>query len=46
MKEIKAIDSWEQLTVAQFEELCRLQEEHPTDCAKYIIEYLYDVADA
>lgn len=46
MKEIKAIDSWEQLTVAQFEELCRLQEEHPTDCAKYIIEYLYDVPDA
>lgn len=46
MKEIKAIDSWEQLTVAQFEELCRLQENHPTDCAKYIIEYLYDVADA
>lgn len=46
MKEIKAIDSWEQLTVAQFEELCRLQEEHPADSAKYIIEYLYDVADA
>ena len=46
MKEIKAIYSWEQLTVAQFEELCRLQEEHPADRAKYIIEYLYDVADA
>ena len=46
MKEIKAIDSWEQLTVAQFEELCRLQEEHPADSAKYIIEYLYDIPDA
>lgn len=46
MKEIKAIDSWEQLTVAQFEELCRLQKEHPADSAKYIIEYLYDIPDA
>lgn len=46
MKEIKAIDSWDQLTVAQFEELCRLQKEHPADSAKYIIEYLYDIPDA
>lgn len=45
-EEINVIESWEQLTVAQYEELLNIQEEHPHDSAKYIIEYLYDVENA
>lgn len=47
MKEnITVYESWEQLTVGQYEELLRIVAEHPDDSAKPIVEYLYDVADA
>ena len=39
-------ESWGQLTVAQYEELCKIQDAHPKDCAKYIIEYLYGIENA
>jgi len=42
----KIIDSWSQITVGQFEEMCRLQDEHPDDNAKYIVEMLYGIDDA
>lgn len=44
--EIEVYESWEQLTVDQFEDICELQKAHPKDSAKYIVEYLYDVEDA
>lgn len=45
-EEIKVFESWEQLTVGQYEELLRIVAEHPDDSAKYIVEYLYDVPNA
>lgn len=40
------IESWEQITLAQFEEICRLQEQYPDDATQRIVEYLYNVDDA
>ena len=45
-KEIVIYESWEQITLAQYEEICRLQDQHPDDYTKRIIEYLYGVEDA
>lgn len=45
-QEIEVIESWEQLTVAQFEELCEIQAAHPKNSAKYIVEYLYGIPNA
>ena len=45
-QEIEIIESWEQLTVAQFEELCEIQAAHPKNSAKYIVEYLYGIPNA
>ena len=45
-QEIEIIESWEQVTLAQFEEICKIQEQHPDDDTKRIIEFLYGVDDA
>lgn len=45
-EEIKVYESWEQLTVGQYDELIRIQQAHPKDCAKYVVEYLYDIDNA
>lgn len=44
--EIKIIESWEQITVAQFEELLEIQAAHPKNSAKYIVQYLYGIPNA
>lgn len=42
----KIYDSWEKLTVSQYERVVEIVSEHPDDCARYLVEYLYDVDDA
>lgn len=45
-KERKIIDGWQKVSVAQYGRIVEIQREHPTDCARYIIEELYDIDDA
>ena len=46
MEDIKIYDSWGKLNVRQYDEIVRIQNAHPNDSAKYIVEYLYDVDNA
>lgn len=46
MRTKEIIDSWEQLTVAQYESVMEIVQEHPDDCARYIVEELYGIEDA
>ena len=46
MKEKDIIDSWQKVSVAAYDRIVEIQREHPTDCARYIIEELYDIDDA
>ena len=47
MKELVIIDNWKKITLAQYEEICRLQEQHSTEEATpRVIEYLYGVENA
>lgn len=46
MKKNEIIVSWEQITLAQFEEMCRLQQQHPDEATKRMIEYLYGIDNA
>ena len=46
MKDTTIIQDWEQITLEQYEEICRLQEHHPDDATRHIVEYLYSVDDA
>ena len=43
---IKIYDSWEKLTVGQYERVLEITEQHPDDCARYLVEYLYDIDNA
>lgn len=42
----KIIDSWQQVSVSQYQHLVELQESEGDDFAKAAVEYLYDVDDA
>jgi hypothetical protein len=46
IKEKDIIDSWQKVSVAAYDRIVEIQREHPTDCARYIIEELYDIDDA
>ena len=46
IKEKDIIDCWQKVSVAAYDRIVEIQREHPTDCARYIIEELYDIDDA